>query len=180
MGLISQFLGVILICFYDFSLTLPLPSYVYISFALFVFLGQTFDAIDGKHARNTNQCSALGQLMDHGCDAFSSSFVNIMLSQTFNFGGGFYTFLLLASIQVNKFSYKFNLIFIKILFFAAQWEENQTKIIQTHINNIGVTETQFLTMALLIIPVFFGDFFSRPGFFMISISNLICCLGSIS
>jgi ethanolaminephosphotransferase len=100
LGLISQFLGVAIICLFDFSLSSPLPSFVYISFAVCVFLGQTFDAIDGKHARNTNRCSALGQLMDHGCDAFSNCFVSIMISQTFNFGGGFYSVLLLSTIQV--------------------------------------------------------------------------------
>ena len=102
LGLISQFLGVVIICFYDFSLTLPLPSLIYISFAIFVFLGQTFDAIDGKHARNTNRCSPLGQLMDHGCDAFTSCFINIMVSQTFSFGGGFYSFFMMTTVQVNK------------------------------------------------------------------------------
>lgn len=101
LGLLSMLAAVFLIFFFDFSLSKPLPAYIYITFSICVFLGQTFDAIDGKHARATNRCSALGQLMDHGCDAFSNCFICIMISQTFNFGGGFYSALLLTSIQVN-------------------------------------------------------------------------------
>jgi ethanolaminephosphotransferase len=42
-----------------------------------------FDLMDGKHARNTKNSSALGLLMDHGCDAlttflFLMSFGNII------------------------------------------------------------------------------------------------------
>ena len=73
----------------------------------------------------------------------------------------------------NKKKYFF---YFQFTFYTAQWEENQTKIIQTHINNFGVTETQFITMGMLIIPYFFGDLFSQEkdfGYFSISISNLI-------
>ena len=37
-----------------------------------MFVNQTLDAMDGKHARNTKRASPLGQLMDHGCDAVST------------------------------------------------------------------------------------------------------------
>ena len=97
----SQFLGVLIIFLFDFSLTKEIPSIIYILFAFFVFLGQTFDAIDGKHARNTNKSSPLGQLMDHGCDAFSNSFIAIMMAQTFLLGGSIYTVLLQSLLQVK-------------------------------------------------------------------------------
>jgi ethanolaminephosphotransferase len=100
LGLLSQFLGVIIIFLFDFSLKKEIPSFLFILFAFFVFLGQTFDAIDGKHARKTNKSSPLGQLMDHGCDAFSNSFIAIMLAQSFLFGGSIYTIILLSIIQV--------------------------------------------------------------------------------
>jgi len=90
----------LVILFYDYSLQKEIPSIIYVLFAFFVFLGQTFDAIDGKHARKTNKCSPLGQLMDHGCDAFSNSFVAIMISQTFLLGGSIYTIILQSLVQV--------------------------------------------------------------------------------
>jgi len=101
LGLSSQLLGVILIFLFDFSLKKEIPNVMYVLFAFFVFLGQTFDAIDGKHARKTNKSSPLGQLMDHGCDAFSNSFVAIMVSQTFKFGPSIYTIILQSIVQVN-------------------------------------------------------------------------------
>ncbi|CAD7942558.1 unnamed protein product [Amoebophrya sp. A25] len=33
------------------------------------------DAADGKHARNTGQCSPLGALFDHACDAWATLFI---------------------------------------------------------------------------------------------------------
>ena len=45
-------------------------------------------------------------------------------------------------------------------FFACQWEENQTGIIKTHFNNLGVTEYQMLVMGLHLLPVAFGNFLS--------------------
>lgn len=66
-------------------------------------MGQTFDAIDGKHARKTNRSSPLGQLMDHGCDAFSNSFIAIMISQAYLFGGSLNAVLLQSCIQVKSY-----------------------------------------------------------------------------
>ena len=94
-------MGVFLILFYDLTMEKELPPYIYLAFAVIVFLGQTFDAIDGKHARNTGKSSPLGQLMDHGCDAFSNSFICIMVCQTTKFGGTIYTVLIQSLVQVN-------------------------------------------------------------------------------
>lgn len=41
----------------------------------------TLDAIDGKQARRTKSSSPLGQLFDHGCDAFSVSFCVIQIGE---------------------------------------------------------------------------------------------------
>ena len=73
--------------------------------ALATFIYQTFDACDGKQARRTGSSSPLGQLFDHGCDAFQlvcSVFVTQACLRTgtkpFYFGymwvcyGGFYIF----------------------------------------------------------------------------------------
>jgi len=60
---------------HDESLQKILPTYVYLYFGFCLFMLQTFDAIDGKHARNTEKASCLGQLLDHGMDSFSNSFI---------------------------------------------------------------------------------------------------------
>ena len=46
--------------------------------AVLCFAGQTLDAIDGKHARNTGQSSPLGEYWDHGCDACTAPLLTII------------------------------------------------------------------------------------------------------
>jgi phosphatidylglycerophosphate synthase len=43
-----------------------------------MFWYQTLDAIDGKQARRTDNCSCLGQLLDHNLDQFNYSFLTVM------------------------------------------------------------------------------------------------------
>jgi phosphatidylglycerophosphate synthase len=70
-------------------MTQQLPKWVYI-FSLFaLFLYQTMDAIDGKHARNTSKQSPLGELFDHGLDCFSYCFTIILACQGLKAGASF-------------------------------------------------------------------------------------------
>lgn len=71
-------------------LTMPI-LYLYSSFALAwvatavcIFLYQTCDALDGKQARKWGKSSALGQVLDHGCDSIVLSVLFYPL--TFIFG----------------------------------------------------------------------------------------------
>jgi len=48
----------------------------------------TLDGIDGKHARRTNSCSPLGQLLDHGCDVVNMGCAILCLSQALHLTGG--------------------------------------------------------------------------------------------
>ena len=47
------------------------PAWVCALSTYCLFMYQTMDAMDGKQARRTGSSSPLGQLFDHGCDAFS-------------------------------------------------------------------------------------------------------------
>jgi hypothetical protein len=44
------------------------PPWVYASWAVGLFLYQTFDAVDGSQARRTHQSGPLGELFDHGME----------------------------------------------------------------------------------------------------------------
>jgi ethanolaminephosphotransferase len=46
-----------------------------LTFSILIFIYQTLDNIDGKQARRTGTSTALGMLMDHGCDAMSCFFL---------------------------------------------------------------------------------------------------------
>ena len=57
--------------FYCDDLQKCAPPFVYFQLAICLFIYQTLDAIDGKQARRTKSSSPLGQLFDHGNDAFA-------------------------------------------------------------------------------------------------------------
>jgi ethanolaminephosphotransferase len=51
---------------YNPTLDKDCPPWVYLSWAIGLFLYQTFDAVDGTQARRTHQSGPLGELFDHG------------------------------------------------------------------------------------------------------------------
>ena len=142
-GLICQFLSIILIAYYDLTFSVYLSPFVYIFCAFMLFMAQTLDAIDGKHARNTKRSSSLGQLMDHGCDSMDNFLFCIVLSQAFLFGNSIHTLWVQILIQIPFYTYTL--------------EENITGTLRTQINNVGVTEYQFFSMGLLLLSAIFGD-----------------------
>ncbi len=50
---------------YNPTLDTDCPPWVYASWAIGLFLYQTFDAVDGTQARRTHQSGPLGELFDH-------------------------------------------------------------------------------------------------------------------
>jgi phosphatidylglycerophosphate synthase len=66
---------------HDFTFKHDIPGWCFFIAAISVWAYSTLDAIDGKQARRTQSSSALGQLFDHGCDAFSVSFLLINLGE---------------------------------------------------------------------------------------------------
>lgn len=56
--------------------------------AVLLFCYQAFDAIDGKQARRIGMSTPLGQLFDHGCDAFVCFCTSITLTSSFGLGRG--------------------------------------------------------------------------------------------
>ena len=71
-GLVVNMFGCAIFYFWDtkFDKNADIPVWVYLLSVSCLFFYQTMDAIDGKQARRTGSSSPLGQLFDHGCDAF--------------------------------------------------------------------------------------------------------------
>ena len=110
------------------------PSWAFFTAALFMFLYQTLDAIDGKQARRTGSSSPLGQLFDHGCDAICAVFHGLFLSSTIGGGGTVLSLL--------------TLFFAIVPFFLSNWEEASTGLMRFGV--IGVTEAQFSSIGVLL------------------------------
>jgi phosphatidylglycerophosphate synthase len=71
-GLIILALNLFLYLPQDQTMTKEFHPHYAIFTAITLFIYQTLDAIDGKQARRTGTSSPLGQLFDHGCDAWST------------------------------------------------------------------------------------------------------------
>jgi len=87
---------------HDNTLSSPIPLWLNFYGAFSIFMLQTLDALDGKHARETGQSSALGQFLDHGLDSFTNSFIIVIMLQSNLFGNGFCTFLVQFLTHVSK------------------------------------------------------------------------------
>lgn len=75
LGLVFPIILLVVLLHYDWTFSQVLPNWVFLlgSFALFWY--QTIDAVDGKQARRTDNCSALGQLLDHSNHNLTTNFM---------------------------------------------------------------------------------------------------------
>lgn len=131
-----------LLAYHDPKMNTTVPGEIYFIALVGHFLYQTFDAIDGKQARRTGTSSPLGQLFDHGCDAFITNVVGVFNASCMQYGTGAWTVL---NTMLN-----FN------VFFLAQWEEYHTGELKTNNGFVGLTEGQFAQFAMMLSVAVFG------------------------
>jgi len=111
----------ITLLWYNPSLDQDCPSWVYYSWAVGLFLYQTFDAVDGTQARRTRQSGPLGELFDHGVDAVNTSLEVLLFAGSQNMGQGWKTVAtLFASL---------------LTFYVQTWDEYHTKTLTLGIVN---------------------------------------------
>jgi len=77
-GFVCCFLHYLVPAFYDYDFTAstlgsthPVPWIVWFMSGTLLFLSHTLDGIDGKQARRTGTSSPVGEMFDHGCDAWA-------------------------------------------------------------------------------------------------------------
>ncbi|VDO09276.1 unnamed protein product [Rodentolepis nana] len=140
-GLILNTLSVLILLCYSPDLKSNVPSWALVTTAICVFIYQTLDALDGKHARQTNTVSPLGELFDHGCDAVASVFVPLCLCVTVGIG----THPSIVFIQFFTFL---------AMFYLAHWQCYITGYLE--FGKIDVTEGQISVMGLLLWTSVFG------------------------
>jgi len=68
MGMVMPITAFVNMVYYDFKFETAVPASVLLLNGFSMFWYQTMDAIDGKQARKTDNCSCLGQLLDHNFD----------------------------------------------------------------------------------------------------------------
>ncbi|KAI9817690.1 MAG: hypothetical protein M1832_004584 [Thelocarpon impressellum] len=97
---------------YNPTLDQDCPPWVYASWAIGLFLYQTFDAVDGTQARRTHQSGPLGELFDHGVDACNTSLEVLLFAAAMNLGQGWRTVLTLFGALLT--------------FYVQTWDEYHT------------------------------------------------------
>ncbi|ORX62447.1 sn-1,2-diacylglycerol cholinephosphotransferase [Hesseltinella vesiculosa] len=77
-GLFFMIFNVLLVALYVPEFGTDAPGWIYLSFAIGLWLYSTFDNVDGKQARRTGSSSPLGELFDHGCDALNTTYLVVL------------------------------------------------------------------------------------------------------
>ncbi|EGC47903.1 aminoalcoholphosphotransferase, partial [Histoplasma capsulatum var. duboisii H88] len=98
---------------YNPTLDRDCPPWVYLSWALGLFLYQTFDAVDGAQARRTRQSGPLGELFDHGVDACNTALEVLIFAGATNLGQSWLTVLTLFASALT--------------FYVQTWDEYYTQ-----------------------------------------------------
>ena len=105
-------INILTLLWYNPTLDQDCPPWVYASWAVGLFLYQTFDAVDGSQAfsatylemrgytdihgrRRTHQSGPLGELFDHGVDAVNTSLEVLIFAASQNLGMGWKTVMTL-------------------------------------------------------------------------------------
>ncbi|VEL40984.1 unnamed protein product [Protopolystoma xenopodis] len=140
-GLITNILGTVALVICSQDAKSEVPSLALIFAAVNVFVYQTLDALDGKHARRTNSSSPLGELFDHGCDSISMLFVPI--SAFIAFGMGEYPILMFIEFFC-----------LVSLFYIAHWQAYVTGSL--HFGIIDVTEGEIICIIIFILTSIMG------------------------
>lgn len=127
LGLMFPLLSCVIYLPFDANVEQAFPMATYVVCAFSIFMYQTFDAVDGKQARRTQQSSPLGQLFDHGCDAINTSLICFIFCQSMQLGPPGWMYFLYQFWSV-------------VTFYGSQWEEHETHILRHGVAWFGVTE----------------------------------------
>ncbi|XP_070575335.1 choline/ethanolaminephosphotransferase 1-like [Ptychodera flava] len=115
------------------------PGWVYLACFAAYFTFQSLDGIDGKQARRTNTGSALGELMDHGCDTFSMITATIAACLTLQLGSLMYVIVPMYGIFEQ---------------FCARWQNCVTGVREFGL--FDHVEIEVYTMLIFLLPGLFG------------------------
>ncbi|KAH9950982.1 Choline/ethanolaminephosphotransferase [Amylocystis lapponica] len=125
------------------------PQWMYLTWAVGLFMYQSFDAIDGKQARRTGMAGPLGEMFDHGCDALNTTLEVILVGRALNLGRSWWTVASQVATLAN--------------FYLTTWEEYYTG--QLFLGWFsGPVEGILMIVMLYIVSALYGTTFWDTGF----------------
>ena len=120
------------------------PGLNYFLCGVAILFYQTMDALDGKQARKLGRSTPLGQLVDHGSDCLTTTFI-------------IYNVLCCFRVENDNLAAMMGVFLMVVTFYYANWAEYFTGVLITAHNNIGVTETHFMITAFNFLTAIFGS-----------------------
>ena len=127
LGLVFPIISLVTVCYLDPSFTQTLPCWVWFLSVFADFWYQTIDAIDGKQARRTDNCSPLGQILDHNLDQITFTCMMIHVCSCLRIGDDIVSILMITPGVMSAH-------------YSIEYRTHFTKMHQTVIGVIGATE----------------------------------------
>lgn len=120
------------------------PQWIYFTWAIGLFMYQSFDAVDGKQARRTGMAGPLGEMFDHGCDALNTTLEVVLASRALNLGRSWWTVASQIATLAN--------------FYLTTWEEYHTGVLYLGPFS-GPVEGILMIVVIYVITGIFGPTF---------------------
>ncbi|KAG1726148.1 CDP-alcohol phosphatidyltransferase-domain-containing protein [Suillus lakei] len=120
------------------------PQWIYFTWAIGLFMYQSFDAVDGKQARRTGMAGPLGEMFDHGCDALNTTLEVVLASHALNLGRSWWTVASQIATLAN--------------FYLTTWEEYHTGVLYLGPFS-GPVEGILMIVVIYVITGIFGPTF---------------------
>lgn len=117
------------------------PQWVFLLQSVALFSYQSLDAIDGKQARRTGTSGPLGELFDHGCDAYNTAYICLAANLTLGNGA---TWLTMTSC-----------LFAMTAFYTAQWQTFVTGTLE--FGMVDITEGQIFMIVMHFLTYCYGQ-----------------------
>lgn len=107
-GTVMPLISMVLVAIYcpTFEETMPQWLLAFIVFSVFWF--QTLDSTDGKQARRTDNCSPIGQILDHNLDQLTQTCIMVTACAVLKVGGSLaLIFCLTPSLMAPHYSIEY-------------------------------------------------------------------------
>ena len=108
------------------------------------FWYQTLDAVDGKQARRTDNCSPLGQILDHNLDQLTQTCFMIAVLGIVQSGPDIWTILAYCPGVMS-------------MHYLVEYRTHFTNFHQIVVGGIGATEQLCIIMSVCLVALFFEE-----------------------
>jgi len=144
LGLVFPLICLVTICSIDPSFSQTLPCWVWFLSWFADSWYQTIDAIDGKQARRTDNCSPLGQILDHNLDQITFTCMMVHCCSIMQVGDNIAHILLLTPGVMSAH-------------YSIEFRTHFTHMHQTVIGFIGATEQLFFIQFAHLLCSFYSN-----------------------